>query len=128
YGFYIGEGRVVYAADISPLRSNFSISRQFFDRWQYVCQFGVGLPALPALVQTYRAQHGKPPIVADWFMRPPKMVPDFGQPFISEDDSKNGVTHPHELAKWCFDLGDRFEIGTVFTVIAGLLNILAIYD
>jgi hypothetical protein len=32
------------------------------------------------------------------------------------------------MAKWHYDLGDRFEIGTVFTVIAGLLNVLAIYD
>jgi hypothetical protein len=38
------------------------------------------------------------------------------------------VQHPDELAKWNYDLGEYFEIGTVFTVIAGLLNILAIYD
>ena len=39
---------------------------------------------------------------------------------------------PHSItlptSKWNYDLGDFFEIGTVFTVIAGLLNILAIYD
>jgi len=29
---------------------------------------------------------------------------------------------------WNYDLGEMFEIGTVFTVIAGLLNILAIFD
>jgi hypothetical protein len=40
----------------------------------------------------------------------------------------NQVRHPHELAKWYYDLGDMFEMGTVFTVIAGLLNVLAIYD
>ena len=38
------------------------------------------------------------------------------------------MVHPNELAKWHHDLADRFELGTVFTVIAGLLNVLAIYD
>jgi hypothetical protein len=33
-----------------------------------------------------------------------------------------------ELAQWNHDYGDWFELGTVFTVIAGLLNLLAIYD
>jgi hypothetical protein len=32
------------------------------------------------------------------------------------------------LAKWNYDLDERFELGTVFTVIAGLLNLLVIYD
>ena len=36
--------------------------------------------------------------------------------------------HPDELAQWNYELGEYFEIGTVFTMIAGLLNILAIFD
>ena len=49
YGLYIGQGRVVYASTENLL------SRRFLnERWQYVCQLGVGLPALPALVQRYR--------------------------------------------------------------------------
>ncbi len=48
--------------------------------------------------------------------------------FPAQDDSKNTVNHPNELAKWQYQLGDMFEIGTVFTVVAGLLNILAVYD
>src|ERR1700754_3289915 len=43
YGMYIGGGHVVYASTADVF------SRQFLDRWQYVCQLGVGLPALPAL-------------------------------------------------------------------------------
>jgi hypothetical protein len=127
YGLMIGEGRVVYAADVNPL------SRRFYDRWQYLCQVGVGLPALPALLQTQRRPLDKPPkkapLIHDKFMRPPVMVSTVpGLSFESRDDSNNVVRHPHELAKWHYDLGDRFELGTVFTVIAGLLNILAIYD
>jgi hypothetical protein len=105
YGMYIGDGRVVYA-------STKPISMQFLqDRWQYVCQFGAGLPALPALVERQRARDNKEPLFGGDVYRPPREAPAFG-----------------ELAKWNYDLGDYFEIGTVFTVIAGLLNILAIYD
>jgi hypothetical protein len=59
------------------------------------------------------------------FMRPP-----VNEQRQSEDrtDPQHMVTHPDELAQWNYDRGEYFEIGTVFTVIAGLLNILAIYD
>ena len=113
YGLYIGDGRVVYASVPSPLT-----------RWQYFCQVGVGLPALPALVQRDRIKHEKPPLIHDKFMRPPRMQGDFR----SKDHAGNEVIHPDELAKWHHDLADRFEMGTVFTVIAGLLNVLVIYD
>lgn len=120
YGLYIGEGRVVYAATTDVF------SRRFLDRWQYVCQVGVGLPALPAYVQTWRMENHKPPLISDNFMRPP----DMNRQFRSDDQSQppQEVIHPDELAKWNHDLGDLFEMGTVFTVIAGLLNVLAIYD
>jgi hypothetical protein len=122
FGLVIGKGKVVYAADVVP-------SRQFFQRWQYICQVGAGMPALPAYVQAWRERRGKLPIggYENTFMRPPRMQADFGQ-FVTEDSLKNNVQHPNELAKWYYDLGDMFEIGTVFTVIAGLLNVLAIYD
>ena len=46
----------------------------------------------------------------------------------SRDLSGNQVLHPDELAKWNHDYNDMFEMGTVYTVIAGLLNILVIFD
>ena len=113
YGLYIGGGRVVYASTPSLVT-----------RWQYFCQLGVGLPAMPALVQRQRTLSNKPPLVSDNFMRPPRMQ----GPFRSDDQSGHEVVHPDELAMWHHDLGDYFELGTVFTVIAGLLNVLAIYD
>lgn len=122
YGMYIGGGRVVYAST-APV-----FSMQFLqDRWQFVCQAGVGLPALPALIQRQRVRDGRAPLFGNerYFMRPPSMAPAESQ---DETDPNNTVQHPDELAKWNYDLGDYFEIGTVFTVIAGLLNILAIYD
>ncbi len=114
YGLYIGEGRVVYASVPNTLT-----------RWHYFCQVGVGLPALPALIQREREKQGKPPLaLLSDVMRPPHSRGDFS----SIDSFGNRVTHPSELAKWHYDLAGRFELGTIFTAIAGLLNILAIYD
>jgi hypothetical protein len=129
YGVYIGGGRVGYAST-APV---FSRKFQFLERWQYLCQVGVGLPALPAVVQRERMRTGKPPLslpVLGEFMRPPYKNPPPGMNggFESIDAYGNTVQHPDELAKWNYDLGEAFEIGTVFTVIAGLLNILAIFD
>jgi hypothetical protein len=129
YGEYIGRGRVVYAST-APV---FSRKLQFLERWQYLCQVGVGLPALPAVVQRERMRNDKPPLTLPAlgeFMRPPYKNPPAGMPdgFESKDESDNIVQHPDELAKWNYDLGEAFEIGTVFTVIAGLLNVLAIFD
>jgi hypothetical protein len=125
YGMYIGGNRVVYAST-APV-----FSRQFLERWQYICQVGAGLPALPAIVQRERMREDKPPLpILGDVMRPPRSMPLPGDSFDSVDrsDPANKVQHPDELAKWNYELGDLFEIGTVFTVIAGLLNILAIYD
>jgi hypothetical protein len=126
YGLYIGDGRVVYASTGDVL------SRQFLDRWQYICQVGVGLPALPALVQRSRMLENKEPLFSDGFMRPPYKIPPANMPegfqSVDQTDPERRVHHPDELSKWNYDLGEYFEIGTVFTVIAGLLNILAIYD
>ena len=114
YGLYLGDGRVVYA----------STTPSIFTRWQYFCQLGVGLPALPALVQRQRALSGKGdlPLLGD-FMRPP-----LNRPTETTDAAGNRVNHPDELAAWNYRLSDMFEMGTVYTVIAGLLNLLVIYD
>jgi hypothetical protein len=107
----IGGGKVVYAS--SPGDQPW--------RWQYYCQLGVGLPAMPALLQ--KGRNGKPhPILKD-FMAQPKKSP---QPLT--DDSGNPSQQPNELAMWTVQKHPFYEIGTVYTVIAGLLNILVICD
>ncbi|HEY3393492.1 MAG TPA: DUF6677 family protein [Lacipirellulaceae bacterium] len=129
YGMWLGSGRVVYASSTQVLASKFPfISREFAERWQYACQLGVGVAALPAYVQTWRDESGREPLTD--FMRPPRKELPGGKDFTSADqtDDSRTVIHPDELAKWNYDLGDLFELGTVFTVIAGLLNILAICD
>ncbi|HVX15208.1 MAG TPA: DUF6677 family protein [Pirellulales bacterium] len=100
YGLYLGEGRVVYAS-----------WRDNDRRLPYLCQVGVGLPALPALVQAKRSTPIQFPIYKD-FMAPPR-VADGGHDELDELQKR---------------LNRFWELGTVYTMIAGLLNILAIYD
>jgi len=92
YGLFLGEGHVVYASWKPGDR-----------RLPYLCQVGVGLAALPAVVQARRAE-------PFWggLMAPP--------------------SSPAELDEWHRRLNKYFELGTVYTMIAGLLNVLAIYD
>ncbi len=114
YGLYIGDGRVVYASTPSILT-----------RWQYLFQLGVGLPATPALVQRARMEDGKGPLpLLGDLMRPPRMKGEFD----STDLSNHQVRHPDEVAKWNHDSADMFEMGTVYTIVAGLLNLLVICD
>src|SRR6185503_12887249 len=74
-------------------------------RWQYPLQLGVGLPAAPAIVQSMVARRGNPPLLGG-VMAPP--------------------IHSDQLSEWHRRLNIRFELGTLYTMIAGLLNILAI--
>jgi hypothetical protein len=102
FGLAIGGGHVVYA----------SLARNDI-RWQYFCQVGVGLPALPALAQNRQIRAGKPPLLGWDFMTPPQEV-------LPNDFD--------ELASWHEQYHTYYELGTLYTMIAGLLNILVIYD
>jgi hypothetical protein len=77
---------------------------------------------MPALVQRGRPPGKAHPILGD-FMAPPLKAP---QKLM--DDSGNQSIQPNELAKWTVEMHPRYELGTVYTVIAGLLNILVICD
>jgi TM2 domain-containing membrane protein YozV len=112
YGMYLGGGKVVYAAT--------NWEQQY--RWQYLCQLGVGLPATPMLVQRSRQERGETPFWGG-FMAQPRNGPT---PW--KDYSGNMAMQPNELAKWTVEMHPYFEMGTVYTVIAGLLNVLVICD
>ena len=111
FGLALGGGKVVYAS-----------FRQPDMRYPYLCQVGVGLPALPALVQrqrvmgenSHRNRLEQPEPLWNGLMAPPQ------QP-VSEQDRD-------QLADWHRELKSYFELGTLYTMIAGLLNVLAIYD
>ncbi len=56
-------------------------------------------------------------------MSPPKR-----EPTELIDDSGKLTTQPNELAMWTVKYHPHFELGTVYTVVAGLLNVLVICD
>lgn len=76
-------------------------------RWQFVLQAGVGLPATPAVVQSLIVRSGGQPLFGGWFTPPQS---------------------PQQLADWHLKLNQRFEMGTLYTVVAGLLNVLVVFD
>lgn len=102
FGLGMGNGHVVYAS--------FGKGPDAF-RWHYILQLGVGLPAAPAIVQTIRASRGAGTL-GDWMAPPGPVVAD-------KYDT---------LAKWHGESHMYFELGTLYTVVAGLLNLLAVYD
>ncbi|MFM8173538.1 MAG: DUF6677 family protein [Pirellulaceae bacterium] len=76
-------------------------------RWHYVCQLGVGLPSLPAAIQAWRSRPGRPPLWNGWMSRPSDM---------------------QMLDRWHKESSAGFDMGTLFTMVAGLLNYLAVFD
>jgi hypothetical protein len=87
-----------------------------------LCQIGVGLPAVPALIQAHRMANHKR-VWWSGFMAPPRLPPLLGAE--GRDDPNADQPTPHELH---LKLHRYFDLGTVYTMIAGLLNVLAIYD
>ena len=98
-GLAMGGGHVVYA----------SWNRNE-KRWQYFCQLGVGLPALPAVIQNRRRTAGKE-VLFGGIMAPPVVTP-----------------YENELSQWHRKFHLYFDLGTLYTMIAGLLNVLVVYD
>lgn len=110
-GFALGGGHVVYA------------SWQPGDkRWHYFLQAGVGAAALPALIQGNEMR---------------KMTRN-GETIKSYEPKWGGFMAPpfrpvvedwtDEVSAWYAEFGAGYEMGTWYTMIAGLLNILVIYD
>src|SRR5262249_31367236 len=99
-GMLMGEGKVVYWRWVNP----FNNPEKFC--LYYIGQFFVGLPALPALIQGTLKFFDYGLIPGGFLAEPPMAV-------------LNGLHHR---------LGKLVEIGTIYTTVAGLLNILAIYD
>jgi hypothetical protein len=99
-GLAMGEGKIVYWRWVNPLNNPEKFCLY------YLGQFFVGLPALPALIQGTLKHFDLQPILWGLMAEPPQNV-------------LNGL-HPR--------LGKLVEIGSMYTAVAGLLNVLAIYD
>lgn len=112
-GFSLGGWNVVYASWVPGDH-----------RWHYFLQAGVGAAALPALVQGDRMRRAYDPTTGRtldsykplWrgFMAPPHRPVEEGE--------------ADQVAAWYARYGSGYEMGTWFTMIAGLLNFLIIYD
>jgi len=117
YGVYLGGsdelgwGRAVYASWRPGNR-----------RLPYLCQIGIGLPAMPALVQAVRVGKGEKPLWS--FMAPPR--PDGTE--LANERVKAALRDEPSLNTLQEKLPRFFEFATVYTMVAGLLNVLAIYD
>ena len=137
FGPGLGRGRCVYATD-STGKLNY----------YYLGQFGMGLPALPAVVQSFKTSGGADPffVLCERFpadypnrdLRFKKVDRTLDGDIPVETTLKDGFMAPpagpindnvaDTLARWHFDYKHMFEMGVLYTFVAGLLNILAIYD
>jgi hypothetical protein len=99
-GMGLGEGKIAFWRWVNPLHDS-----ENFRLW-YPAQFWVGLATFPALVQATLMRYGLNPILGGYLAEPPMNV----------------INALHSSA------GRYVDIGVVYTCIAGLLNILAIYD
>lgn len=103
-GMIIGRGRVVYAS-FSP--DDFRI--------QYPAQVLVGLPAFPSLIQAWIGDRDPERKFLNGFMAPPPLSP------LTK-------TNRETLSRWHLEASAGFELGTLYTSVAGLLNLLVILD
>jgi len=140
-GLGLGHCRVVYAS----YRPN-----DF--RWQYpLFQVHCGLVALPAVVQAYKTKDGGDPyfVLCERYPAPEEFEGDPNLAFLKiEEGSKPevmpkktlkdgfmapppGIPDPVNqdvLGRWHFDYKHFYELGTLYTMVAGILNLLAVYD
>lgn len=80
-------------------------------RLQYLCQVGVGVPAMPALLQAYMDPSGA------------KRYPDPNWRNFQKKPSSTA-----QLDEWHRSTSSGFDLGTLYTMVAGLLNILVVLD
>jgi hypothetical protein len=136
YGLYLSSGSKYVRwngkevlADVGWGRAVYFSFRPNDWRLPWLCQIGVGFPTVP---MTLLQAELKEPILHG-FMAPPPL-PDVdplknGPPGVAPPpDEKPPAPAEMSLAWINRLLPHYFELGTVYTMIAGLLNVLAIYD
>lgn len=132
-GWWIGDGRVVFW------------SWQPGDkRLAFIGQAGIGAAAIPAVIQARLLEgSGREPFAAIQWFAPPVRTRQYvsqryaerlvaTEPAIVADDFFDRPPHKQfrgdQLAIWQFRLGRLFDIGTLYTMLAGMLNILVVFD
>lgn len=112
-------------------------------RLAFIGQAGIGIVALPALLQAARLSGParEPFLGSPWFappLRPGQPVSARYAATVARRDPEAAFDPPgpanlarcrvDELSLWHRRLGRLFEIGTLYTVLAGMLNLLVVYD
>ncbi len=132
-GWWIGGGRVVYYEWQAGEK-----------RLAFIGQAGIGLAAIPAFIQS-RLLSGpaRQPLGCSQWFAPPVRTKQFvsaayaarmvaTDPAIVADDFFDRLPlkqfRGDELAIWQYQLGRAFDIGTLYTMLAGMLNILVVFD
>ena len=137
-GMWIGGGNVVYAS-----------WRPGEKRWAFLGQAGIGAAAIPALIQSSAVGGAARQPLANlpWLVPPlsrgQEVSEAFAQRLVATDPDVAAVDfrrQPGGLARyeprhsggqlslWQRRLGRFFDIGTLYTMLAGLLNLLVVYD
>lgn len=132
-GLWLGDGRVVYAS-----------WRPGETRLAFLGQAGIGAVAVPAILQSMRLSGParQPYLASAWFtppLNPGQFVSEaYAERVLAAEPSlerKAFVDRPpfkqctiDQLSIWHERLGRNFDIGTLYTVLAGMLNLLVVYD
>jgi len=132
-GLWLGDGRVVYAS-----------WRPGETRLAFLGQAGIGAVAVPAMLQSMRLSGAaRQPYFASPRFAPPLRQGQFVSAAYAERvlaaepglERKAYVDRPpfkqctiDQLSLWHERLGRGFDIGTLYTVLAGMLNLLVVYD
>jgi hypothetical protein len=162
YGIFLGSSNVVYASFRKADGQNYL---QDDARYAFLCQVGIGLPALPAMIQARRVGGANPKApLWDGLMAPPVLIgqrvhEDWIERLVQESAQDNigdferghfervpGSNYErylprrpseagtdesgkaNQLSMWHLHYGSMFDVATVFTMIAGLLNVLVVFD
>ncbi len=136
-GMWMGDGKVVYSSWRASDR-----------RLHFLGQAGIGAAAIPAMVQSALTSGAarQPLGSSSWFVPPlvrGQIVSDGYARQVAASDPDIGPEdfRPHpggkrfepkqpgdQLSLWHRRLGRFYDIGTLYTTFAGLLNLLVIYD
>jgi hypothetical protein len=123
-GVYLGGNRQVGWGRTVYFRNSFQLPWRADNdsRPAYICQIGIGVSAWPALLQANRMGNDEK-VFWHGFMAPPR--PSSSSSFDGRNDPNADQPTLNDLH---LKLNRFFELGTAFTMIGGLLNVLAIYD
>ena len=110
FGCYLGSDRECGPARVVYAKWNKGEKRLFF-----IPQAFIGMAAIPATLQENRVKQGLPPRWGGLMASPnsPNTDKPKGNPTLNQLHTR---------------LGRYFELGTIFTVIAGFMNILVVFD